>query len=232
VLSRSLTFSASRRLSPLLANLALHSLDQHLEQYGLRFPEALVIPLRGGFPEALVIPLRGGFPEALVIPLRGGFVRYADDFVVLTKTKRQAQEALPIVAQHLETLGLTLSPEKTHVTSFGHGFDFLGFRITANGIRMRDKSVEKFKDKVRDITRRSHNLDAELIGRLNSVIRGTANYFATPFTRMADRFRRIDSWIRMRLRCMKLKRKWQTDNRRVLNKHLARAGLLSLAAFC
>ncbi|TAN46298.1 MAG: group II intron reverse transcriptase/maturase, partial [Methylococcaceae bacterium] len=154
-------------LSPLLANLALHSLDQHLDQHGLRF------------------------------------VRYADDFVVLTQTQHQAQEALPLVAQHLETLGLALSPEKTKITSFGRGFDFLGFKITANGVRMRDKSVEKLKDKVRDITRRSHNLDAKLILRLNQVIRGTANYFATPFTRMGDRFRKLDSWIRMRLRCMK-----------------------------
>ena len=183
-------------LSPLLANIALHSLDQHLDQLGLRF------------------------------------VRYADDFVVLARTKRHAQEAQTLVAQHLDSLGLSLSPEKTRVTSFGHGFDFLGFRITANGTRMRDKSVEKFKDKVRNITRRSLNLDADLVQRLNAVLRGTATYFSPPFTRMADRFRKLDSWVRMRLRCMKRKRKWATDNRRILNRHLARLGLLSLAAFC
>lgn len=57
-------------------------------------------------------------------------VRYADDFVVLTKTNRQAEEARLAVEEAIGRLGLTLSPEKTHVTRFAKGFSFLGFRIT------------------------------------------------------------------------------------------------------
>nr|VFK42152.1 MAG: Group II intron, maturase-specific domain [Candidatus Kentron sp. SD]VFK47705.1 MAG: Group II intron, maturase-specific domain [Candidatus Kentron sp. SD] len=93
------------------------------------------------------------------------------------------------------------------------------------------QSVEKFKAKIQEITKRSHNLDEQLIVRLNQVIRGTANYFATPFSHNRKLFTVVDKWIRMRLRSMKFKRKWRTDNRRVRLKHFRRMGLLSLSDF-
>lgn len=158
------------------------------------------------------------------------FVRYADDFVVLCRNENEAKEALALVEAFVaDRLGLSLSPEKTKVTRFHEGFCFLGFDIKSRFVRMRAKSVENFKIKVRAITRRSHNLDAEMIVQLNRVIRGTANYFATPWSHCGDAFRSLDRWIRMRLRCMKLKRKSRVDNARVRLKHLQRLGLLSLA---
>ena len=157
-------------------------------------------------------------------------VRYADDFVVLCRSEQEAKEALALVIQLLEQrLGLTLSPEKTKVTRFHEGFTFLGFDIKSNFVRMRAKSVENFKTKVRRITRRSHNLDAEVIVRLNRVIRGTANYFATPWSHCGDTYRSLDRWIRMRLRCMKFKRKSGKDNFRLRLKHIRNLGLLSLS---
>ena len=83
---------------------------------------------------------------------------------------------------------------------------------------MRPKSVEKFKDKIRELTPRSHNLDAEVAKKVNAVVRGTANYFATPFSDVADQFRTLDRWIRMRLRCMRYKCKRVFDNRRMPTK--------------
>ena len=158
------------------------------------------------------------------------FVRYADDFVVLCRSEREAKEALAVVQRLLEDrLGLQLSPEKTKVTRFHEGFAFLGFDIKSRFVRMRAKSVENFKTKVREITRRSHNLDAAMIEKLNRVIRGTANYFATPWSHCGDRYRSLDRWIRMRLRCMKCKRKSKLDNYRLRLKHLKRMGLLSLS---
>ena len=78
------------------------------------------------------------------------FVRYADDFVVLCQNDQQAQEALLLVRQVLEgELGLALSPEKTKITTFGKGYDFLGFHLSSRSRRMREKSVQKFKAKVR-----------------------------------------------------------------------------------
>jgi group II intron reverse transcriptase/maturase len=158
------------------------------------------------------------------------FVRYADDFVVLCRSEDEAKEALARV-EHLlaDRLGLTLSAEKTKVTRFHEGFSFLGFDIKSRFVRMRAKSVENFKTKVRRITQRSHNLDAEMIVQLNRVIRGTANYFATPWSHCGDAYRSLDRWIRMRLRCMKVKRKSQVDNMRIRLKHFRRMGLLSLS---
>lgn len=162
------------------------------------------------------------------------FVRYADDFVVLSQTPQQAQEALCLVTQVLEgELGLTLSPEKTTVTTYGKGYEFLGFRLSSRSRRMRDKSVQKFKAKVREVTVRHRNLDGTTIGKLNQVIRGTAHYFATEFSTCRWMFQKLDSWIRMRLRAMKLKRKSYNDNHKLRAKYFRhQLGLLTLEEFC
>jgi RNA-directed DNA polymerase len=180
-------------ISPLLANIALNSLDWHLHDSGFRL------------------------------------VRYADDFVVLCRTEAQVQEAHDLVQQHLTSLGLSLSAEKTKTTQFREGFSFLGFVLSSWSITMRPKSVEKFKTKVRELTPRSHNLDARVIVKLNRVIRGTANYFATTFSDVGDCFRGLDRWIRMRLRCMKYKRKSRADNGRIRLTRLRHLGLLFLS---
>nr|VFK20697.1 MAG: Group II intron, maturase-specific domain [Candidatus Kentron sp. LFY] len=181
---------------PLLANIALNSLDWLLHRQGLHF------------------------------------VRYADDFVIMCRNRAQAEEALTIVQSHLEgDLELKSSPEKTHIATFSQGFSFLGFDFLNHSVTMRTKSLEKFKAKIQDITERHHNLDDKLIKRINQIVRGTANYFATWFSHNRRLFKETDKWIRMRLRCMKYKRKWRTDNRRLRLKHLQRTGLLSLYDF-
>jgi len=162
------------------------------------------------------------------------FVRYADDFVVVCQAKRQAQEALALVTRVLEgDLGLQLSVEKTKVTTYGKGYEFLGFFLSPRSRRMREKSVQKFKAKVRELTVRKRNLDAEATEKLNRVIRGTANYFATTFSTCRWMFQKLDSWIRMRLRCMKLKRKNYNDNQKLRVGYFRRKlGLLTLEEFC
>jgi group II intron reverse transcriptase/maturase len=162
------------------------------------------------------------------------FVRYADDFVVICQDRTQAQEALVLVKQVLESeLGLALSPEKTQTTTYGKGYDFLGFHLSSRSRRMRAKSVQKFKAKVREVTERHRNLDSRVIGKLNQVIRGTANYFATGFSTCRWTFQKLDSWIRMRLRAMKLKRKNYSDNYKLRIGYFRRQlGLLTLEEFC
>ena len=157
------------------------------------------------------------------------FVRYADDFVVLCQSEAQVREAFDLVQQHLTSLGLALSAEKTKITKFREGFAFLGFDISSWSVAMRPKSVEKFKTKIRELTPRHHNLDQEVITKLNRVIRGTANYFATTFSSCGDRFRGLDRWIRMRLRCMKYKRKSRADNGRIRLRNFRSLGLLFLS---
>ena len=155
------------------------------------------------------------------------FVRYADDFVILCKTETEAKKALEIVRNFLEGMKLEASPEKTKISHFAEGFDFLGFTIKSHSIQMRTKSLEKFKKNVRDITTRSHNLDKKVIEKLNRVIRGTVNYFGTKFSTMNRLFFKLDRWIRKRIRCMKHKRIWLTDNWRCTIKHIEKMGLLS-----
>jgi hypothetical protein len=94
---------------------------------------------------------------------------------------------------------------------------------------MKPKSVVKFKDKIRELTRRCHNLDKQLIDKVNAIVRGTTYYFATPFSHVSVIFKNLDAWIRVRLRAMKFKRKWRTDNWRLQVKHIRRKGIINLS---
>lgn len=179
-------------ISPLLANIALNSLDWRLHDAGCRF------------------------------------VRYADDFVVLCQNAAAVQEAHALVQGHLDQLGLTLSAEKTKQTQFREGFAFLGFVLSSWSVTMRPKSVEKFKTKIRELTPRSHNLDAEVVVKVNAVVRGTANYFATSFSSCQALLDNLDRWLRMRIRCMKFKHKRRSDNWRLRLQHFRRMGFVFL----
>ncbi len=155
------------------------------------------------------------------------FVRYADDFVILCKTKPEAEKALELVRIFLAEMELEISQEKTKICHFSEGFDFLGFTIKSRSVKIRAKSMEKFKNSIRDITTRSHNLDKEVIEKLNRVIRGTVNYFGTKFSTMSTMFFKLDRWIRKRIRCMKFKRISKADNWRWKIKHIKKMGLLN-----
>lgn len=160
------------------------------------------------------------------------FVRYADDFVVVCETPQQANAALTFVELVMTELGLALSPEKTKIASYGKGYDFLGYRISSTSRTMRAKSLEKFKTKIRELTRRCNNLDDTAIKKLNQVIRGTANYFAPKFSTCVKLFQKLDKWIRMRVRCMKFKRKSECDHYRLRQRSFDnKLGLLKMLAF-
>jgi group II intron reverse transcriptase/maturase len=160
------------------------------------------------------------------------FVRYADDFVVPCPSHARAKEARALVERTLADLGLELNQDKTTVVHFGKGFPFLGFRLSSRAVTVRPQSVEKFKTNVKGLTVRKHNLDAEAVMKLNRVIRGTAAYFAAPFSDCAWQFRNLDAFVRRRLRSMKFKRISRLDNVRMRDRHFRRLGLLSLLAFC
>jgi group II intron reverse transcriptase/maturase len=159
------------------------------------------------------------------------FVRYADDFLVLSKSPQEIEKAYEIVQHTIENvLKLRLEPDKTKITSFVKGFDFLGFTFSRRGISIRTKSVEKLKDKIRKLTVRSHNLSGEVIENLNRITRGVANYYSTDFSTVKEQFKKIDMMIRRRLRCMKKKRISARDNLRIPNRYFERKGLVSLCS--
>ncbi|MDM8529456.1 reverse transcriptase domain-containing protein, partial [Anaerolineales bacterium HSG24] len=158
------------------------------------------------------------------------FVRFADDFVIFCQNKQDAEQAMTFVSSILQNqLHLQLSPEKSSVTSFHLGFDFLGFHFYNKYITIRQKSLEKIKDNIRNKTIRSHNLDQNVILTLNRTISGFANYFATTFSNVKSQLLRLDQWTRKRIRCMKFNRISKFDNQRLHIKHLQKLGL---KAFC
>jgi group II intron reverse transcriptase/maturase len=158
-------------------------------------------------------------------------VRYADDFVVLCASEQEAQRAYEAVRSIIEgKLRLRLHPEKTRIVHHKEGtFDFVGFLVHRRYLWPRIKSLDKFKDRVKFLTRRQQPQNAqEVIRDLNYAVRGFGNYF-----RVADvkgLFENLDGWIRMRLRCfMEKKKAVKHQNYRISNNVLAAMGLVSLS---
>jgi len=156
------------------------------------------------------------------------FVRYADDFVILCKSRQDAQEAYEFAKHILSLLGLEISKEKSKITSFREGFDFLGFRFNNRGYKMKVDAVERFKHKIRHITTRYHNLDEQTIRKIQQIAVGTVNYFGYSEANVKTQFNVLDVFIRKRTRCMKKKCIWFTDNWRIPNKRMYRWGLPSM----
>jgi hypothetical protein len=134
------------------------------------------------------------------------------------KKRVRLRDSLKNLVNGQTPVGLSLSPQKTKITTYTKGYSFLGFVLSRRSRHIRKKSLDKFKDKVRDITVRSHNLDLDAVARLNAVIRGVAQYFCAPFATNQETFRDLDSWVRMRLRAMKYKRKRRFDNYKLRNR--------------
>lgn len=156
-------------------------------------------------------------------------VRYADDFVVLTRSPEEAEEALAFVKEVLGELKLSLHETKTRLTDFREGFEFLGFRFRRYRLGVRPASIEKFKARIRTVTRRQQgrNVDA-VLADLNPILRGWSGYFGV--AEVTALLTKLDRWIRMRIRAFRFKRKRHTDNWRLPNRRLRKWGLLSLTA--
>jgi len=188
-------------ISPLLANIYLHPLDELMAARGYRM------------------------------------VRYADDFVVLCKTREEADAALAEIRAWVAENGLRLHPNKTHVgdcRQTGEGFEFLGYRFEAGRRFVRKKSLDRFKDSIRAKTRRTRGQAlAVIVVDLNRLLRGWFGYFkhAHPYT-----FRPLDQFIRRRLRALLRKQTLRrpgmglsvADHQRWPNTFFAEAGLLAL----
>jgi RNA-directed DNA polymerase len=154
-------------LSPLLANIALGVLDEHL----------------AGRQTTTRAQRRRGQPSIRLI-------RYADDWVVLVRgTRAHAETLRDETATALAPMGLRLSAAKTRICHIDEGFDFLGFRIQRQPKKHHPgqravytwpskKALAAVKAKVRALTRAGSNQPlAALLGHLNRVLRGWTAYF-------------------------------------------------------
>lgn len=164
-------------------------------------------------------------------------IRYADDFVVLCQSREEAEQALELVRQEVDQRGLRLHPDKTHVVDLeepGSGFDFLGYHFTRTRHWPRKKSLKKLKDAIRLRTRRTNGKSLQsIITEVNRILKGWMGYFKhSPKTT----FKRIDSWVRRRLRSLLRTRSGRKgisrgrDHNRWPNAYFERQGLYSLGA--
>lgn len=160
-------------------------------------------------------------------------VRYADDFVILCKTKEQAQAALDTVSAWAAQAGLTLHPDKTRIVDTQAGpFEFLGYRFE-NGRRWpRQKSVIKLRDAIRIKTRRNNGKALSvIIADVNRTTRGWFVYFKHSYKTV---FPGIDGWVRGRLRSILRRRHGGrgkgrgSDHQRWPNVYFACRGFYSL----
>ena len=206
-------------------------------------------PTQGSPQGAVISPLLANIyldPLDMLLAERGyRMVRYADDFVILARTREEADAALDLVRNWVTENGLTLHPTKTHVGGRaegarfqrdrvpGQGFEFLGYRFEAGRRFVRKKSLGKLKDSIRDKTRRTCGQSLKrVVAELNPVLRGWFQYFkqAHPTT-----FADLDGFIRRRLRSMLLKQNKKSHigagtliHKTWPNAYFANAGLFAL----
>jgi len=187
-------------ISPLLANIYLHPLDERMAGLGYKM------------------------------------VRYADDFVVLCRSREEAAAALAEIRRFVAENGLKLHPDKTHLGDWrqpGEGFDFLGYRFEAGQRFVRRKSLTRLKDRIREKTKRTCGQSlACVIANLNPMLRGWFGYFkhAHHYT-----FTSVDGLVRRRLRAILRKQEKRPglgrcldDHKRWPNAFFAQAGLFAL----
>lgn len=148
-------------------------------------------------------------------------VRYADDILIFASTKSQAGHYRSIATKYLEKeLKLTVNIDKTHLTDLKQGIPYLGIVLQEYGVSVSDKSVRKFKEKVRRLTpRRQGRKLCYYIDELNLLLRGYSMYYRIALSKKL--FRTLMSWIRRRLRMMVMK-SWKSW--KGLHKQLRRMG--------
>jgi RNA-directed DNA polymerase len=195
----------------------------------------------GGTPQGAVIsPLLANlYLHDLDVLMRDRghrMVRYADDFVILCRSREEAEAALAEVRDWVQANGLTLHPDKTQVGDWrqpGQGFEFLGYRFEAGRRWVRDKSLARLRQKVREKTKRSRGDSlACVIADLNPMLRGWFEYFKHAYR---TTFPDVDGFVRRRLRALLRKQekrpglgRCHDDHRRWPNAFFAQQGLFTL----
>lgn len=133
------------------------------------------------------------------------FCRYADDCNIYVRSEAAGKRVLLSITRFIEKrLKLKVNREKSGVRHCSH-VKFLGYTIMPEGkIRIADKSIARFKKKIKQITKRNRGVSfTSVLLEVNTVMRGWVGYF-----RLAEvwlPWRELDGWIRHRLRCYRLK---------------------------
>jgi len=182
-------------ISPLLANIALHGLEERLNEYAASW---------------------SGQKAKNISSL--GFTRYADDFVVAHENPDVIKECKKIISEWLGLIGLQLNEEKTRIVHSTEGFDFLGFNVrqykvgkAKSGkdckkrplgfktlIKPSKNSVKKHYEQIAEKCKKLENASQDkLIGVLNPVILGWSNYFSSQVS--SETFKKLDMLVWKRI---------------------------------
>ncbi len=140
----------------------------------------------------------------------GVIVRYADDAVIVCRTRKDAELAFEHLKRMMTKLKLTLNPQKTKIVDMNkESFDFLGFRYQKFGktkcgrklpyMMPSKKAMKKVKDAIRTITCRKSAYEGleQKVEKLNPLIRGWRNYFQ--YGNSTKRFKQLDEYVWMKL---------------------------------
>lgn len=144
------------------------------------------------------------------------FVRYADDLMIFCKSKRAARRTLDHTLPYIEgKLFLKVNREKTKVSHVNNvkylGYSFYIYR-GGGRLRIHPKSIQKLKDKIREVTGRSNGMGIEeRKTKLNQVVRGWTNYFKLADAKIL--ISQLDEWLRSRIRMVTWKRWKKTKTR-------------------
>jgi group II intron reverse transcriptase/maturase len=133
------------------------------------------------------------------------FVRYADDCNIFVRSQTAGERVMKSISDFIEgKLKLQINQEKSQVCP-SNQTRFLGYTTRWDGtLSIADKSLERIKDKVRKITKRNRGRSFEqIISELTPVLRGWLLYFQ--YASGLKPIQRLDSWIRRKLRCYRIK---------------------------
>ena len=180
----------------------LHLIEQYLSQQVIE-TAARWTPEAGTPQGAVISPLLANIylnPLDWLMWEQGyEMTRYADDFVVMCKSQEEAEGALAVIRKWTEGAGLTLHPTKTRIIDAEvDSFEFLGYKFKQGKKFPTDKSIQKFRDKIRKETRRTNGKSLEaIIAKLTPIQRGWFEYYKHSYWTV---FPHEDGWIRRRLR--------------------------------
>ena len=171
-------------ISPLLANIALHGMEEEL---GVKYY------VDRGYHKLA----RGSV----------GVVKYADDFVIVCKTKEEAESMYQKLKSYLDKRGLMLAEDKTKIAHITEGFEFLGFNLrqykTNSGMRLFIKpsnaSIKKARGTIKHVFEQLRgNPVRNLITTLNPIIRGIGNYWSSQVSKKI--YNKMDMYVWTKVR--------------------------------
>jgi RNA-directed DNA polymerase len=152
-------------------------------------------------------------------------IRYVDDLVALARTERAARAALDTFAVSLAPLALHLNADSRQVRSFDEGFEFLGFELRGQSLRVAPSKILAFRRHALMVLEHPGGGSMRLrIARLNQMIRGWRAYYRIGIPR--EQFKELDEWLEGQVRAARLLR-WGREQPPA--RELELAGLESLA---